>query len=189
MTVMPLLSLIRYLGMPLITNGVIVPLGSGAVQRHTQPNLGNICACCAVSGERIENIVTNLGKECKEEDGEGFEWGQYILKHELSGIDNNPRGRGSRKWCPCNRWVPACGYVSSFTLGNEVVSRFAGWQKETLPRLLYLIPSVSLSWKNRYKNILLATISNPLPSFNHFCQKHNTNNSVLKNKALLDYDC
>lgn len=45
----------------------------------------------------------------------------------------------------------------------------------------------SMYWKNIYRNILSAKIPSIL-YFNQFCQNPKTNNSVLKNKAVLEYD-
>lgn len=190
LTVVPFLSLLRYLGTPWITNGVIVLLASGTIQSCTQKNLGSICACRDMSWERIENIFTNLRKGWKEEGREGLWTKPVCTQTWILWNRNNPRrgkkaGHGVRATggCLCVFTLPPSHRAMKLCPDLQDDRRKA-FRSFCIWYFLW-----SLSWKNRYKNVFLAKTSDPLPSFNPFCQKHNTNNSVLKNKALLNSDC
>lgn len=114
---MPLQNLIQYLELPLITQGVIVTLARGTIQRCTQKNLGDICACCDMNRKGLGRNSQVPHKKGQTKVREDFELGQYILRHEFSGVDNNPAG-GKRKG-NCSHVAGECTYV--FKLGNEIV--------------------------------------------------------------------
>lgn len=110
---MPLQNLIQYLELPLITQGVIVTLARGTIQRCTQKNLGDICACCDINRKGLGRNSQVPHKKGQTKVREDFELGQYILRHEFSGVDNNPAGGKKKEIVPtwqvsvrmCSNWI------------------------------------------------------------------------------------
>lgn len=145
LTVVSLPSLLWYWGTPWIANGILDVLASGTIRRYTAKPGKHLCVLWYELRKDWEYIHRfGEGMEGREQ-RKIFGRGQYVLKRECSETDNNPKGWGeSKTWCPCNGWVPVCVYASSFTPGNEVVSRFARWQKRNVQKIFYLILPLSL---------------------------------------------